>query len=76
MTIAKQLTLVLVKEIIAEKQRKNVVPNYAFALEVTNKVRETLDALVADGSLVHREASVNRYDAYELPDNKPQSLNS
>lgn len=67
MTIAKQLTLLLVKETIAEKKRNKQVPSFAFGLEILNKVRESLDALVAEGSLIHREASVNRYDAYELP---------
>lgn len=67
MTIANQLTLLLVKETIAEKQRNKKVPSFAFSLEILNKVRDALDALVADGSLVHREASVNRIDAYEFP---------
>lgn len=58
MTIAKQLTLLLVKETIAEKKRNKQVPSYAFGLEILNKVRESLDALVAEGSLIHREASV------------------
>lgn len=58
MTIAKQLALLLVKETIAEKKRNKQVPSYAFGLEILNKVRESLDALVAEGSLIHREASV------------------
>lgn len=42
----------------AEKKRNKQVPSYAFGLEILNKVRESLDALVAEGSLIHREASV------------------
>lgn len=35
MTIAKQLALVLVKEIIADKKNRHVVPDYALRNEVT-----------------------------------------
>lgn len=67
MTIAKQLTLVLVKEIIADKQNRHIVPDYALHSEVNALVGQALDSLVADGSLVQRKASVNRHNAYEIP---------
>lgn len=59
MTIAKQLALVLVKEIIADKRHKHIAPDYA--------LRNEINSLVADGSLIQRSASVNRYPAYEIP---------
>lgn len=67
MTIAKQLALVLVKEIIAEKRNGKIAPDYALRREIIDKLGLTLDELVADGSLVEREASVNFFPAYEIP---------
>ncbi len=67
MTIAKQLALVLVKEIIADKRHKHIAPDYALRNEINSLVGQALDALVDDGSLVQRSASVNRYPAYEIP---------
>lgn len=73
MTIAKQLALVLVKEIIADKRNRHIVPDYALRNEVNLLVGQALDSLVADGSLVQREASVNRYIAYEIPETQSKS---
>lgn len=67
MTIAKQLAFVLVKEIIADKKNRHIAPDYALRNEVNALVGQALDALVDDGSLVLRSASVNRYPAYEIP---------
>lgn len=67
MTIAKQLALVLVKEIIADKKQKHIAPDYALRNEVSMRLGQALDELVADGSLVERSASVNRFPAYEIP---------
>lgn len=67
MTIAKQLALVLAKEIIAEKKQRRVVPDYALLGEINERVSQALDQLVADGALVERQASVNRNPAYECP---------
>lgn len=67
MTLAKQLALVLVKEIIAEKRNGHIAPEYALRREVNDKLSQALDALVADGSLVERKASVNIFPAYEIP---------
>lgn len=67
MTIAKQLALVLVKEIIAEKRNQRIFPEHALRKEINNQLSHALDALVADGSLVERIASVNRLPAYEIP---------
>lgn len=67
MTIAKQLALVLVKEIIADKRHKHIAPDYALRNEINSMVGHALDSLVADGSLIQRSASVNRYQAYEIP---------
>ena len=67
MTVAKQLVLVLVKAIIANKRNRHIAPDYALRNEVNMLVGQALDALVDDGSLVQRSASVNRYPAYEIP---------
>lgn len=67
MTIAKQLALVLTKEIIAEKKQRRVAPDYALLGEINERVGQALDQLVTDGALVKRQASVNRNPAYECP---------
>lgn len=67
MTIAKQLVLVLVKEIIVDKKNRHIAPDYALRNEVNALVGQALDSLVDDGSLVLRRASVNRHTAYEIP---------
>lgn len=68
MTTATTLALVLVKEIIANKRSSHIAPDYALCSEVTILLGQALDSLVADGSLIQREASVNRYIAYEIPE--------
>lgn len=67
MTIAKQLALVLVKEIIVNKRNGHIAPDYALRNEINSLVGQALDSLVADGSLIQREASVNHHAAYEIP---------
>ncbi len=67
-TISKQLALILVKEVIAEERNNKVSPDYALGLEVGAKVTQALNELVADGSLIERQASVNRLPAYEIPE--------
>ncbi|MCX4261236.1 MAG: hypothetical protein OSJ33_08220 [Muribaculaceae bacterium] len=71
-TISKQLALILVKEVIAEKRNNKIHPDYALGLEVGAKITEALNELVADGSLIARQASVNRLPAYEIPEAKSQ----
>lgn len=65
-TVSKQLALVLVKEVIADKRNRHIAPDYALHTEVQSKVSEALKELVADGSLIERQASVNRHSAYEV----------
>lgn len=72
MTIAKQLALVLVKEVIANKRNNHIAPDYALSNEVNALVGQALDSLVADGSLIQRVASVNRIIAYEVPETQSQ----
>lgn len=72
MTIAKQLALVLVKEVIANKRNNHIAPDYALRNEVNALVGQALDSLVADGSLIQRVASVNRIIAYEVPETQSQ----
>ena len=71
-TVSKQLALVLVKEVIADKRNRHVAPDYALHTEIQARVSDALKDLVADGSLNERKASVNRYAAYEVPEAKSQ----
>ena len=66
MTTAKQLVLLLVKEIIADKNNRHISPDYALLPEINAIVRHTLQTLVADGTLIQRSASVNRFPAFQL----------
>lgn len=67
MTIAKQLVLALVKEVIADKKERGIAPEYAISTELRQITDEALFALVTEGCLILRSASVNRMPAYELP---------
>lgn len=69
MTIAKQLALVLVKEIIADKRQKHIAPDYALYTEINKSVQQALNELVHDGTLVYCQASVNKIPAFQLKDN-------
>lgn len=76
MTVAKQLALVLVKEIITDKKNRHIVPDYALRNEVYTMVGQALDALVNDGSLILRKASINRHPAYETPSPSQRTINN
>ena len=54
------------------KRNRHIAPDYALRSEVSVLVGQALDALVADGSLVLREASVNKHPAYEIPQTPSQ----
>lgn len=71
---AKQLALALVKEVIADKKPRGIVPNYAIITEVHKVLNDALTALVIEGCMILREASVNRYPAYEIPETPCQPL--
>ena len=67
MTIARQLTLSIVREITADKQARHIEPHYPTEAEVITRVRQALQTLVDDGTLIPRQLSVNRIPAYQLP---------
>lgn len=71
---AKQLALALVKEVIADKKQRGIVPNYAIIMEVHGVLNDALTALVTEGCLILREASVNRYPAYDIPETPCQPI--
>lgn len=71
---SKQLALALVKEVIADKKQRGIVPNYAIIMEVHGVLNDALTALVTEGCLILREASVNRYPAYEIPETPCQPI--
>jgi len=64
----KQLTLALVKEVIADKKQRGIAPDYAISTELHQTINDALSALVAEGCLIQRLASVNRIPAYEIPE--------
>lgn len=63
----KRLTLALVTEMIADKRTRGIVPDYAISIELHHAINDALTALVAEGCLIQRSASVNRIPAYEIP---------
>lgn len=70
---ATRLALSLVKEIIADKRQRHLIPDYALRGEVYALVGHALDTMVENGSLILHNASVNRYPAYEIPEScQPQ----
>lgn len=64
----------MVKEVIADKKERGIAPGYAISTEVHGVLNDALFALVTDGSLILREASVNRYPAYEIPETPCQPI--
>lgn len=67
-TTTKQLTLALVKEVIADKKQRGIAPDYAISTELHQAVNESLSTLIAEGCLIQRLSSVNRIPAYEIPE--------
>lgn len=67
MTVAQQLALALVKEIIADKRTRHKAPDFAMRKEIIELVDRALDNLVDEGALLLRAVSVNRNYAYEIP---------
>lgn len=67
MTIARQLTLTLIKEIIAGKRNSQISPDYALRTELDTIISDALDTLVSDGTITRHSASINRIPAYSLP---------
>ncbi len=70
----KQLALALVKEVIADKKERGIAPGYAISTEVHGVLNDALTALVTEGCLILRLASVNRYPAYEIPETPCQPI--
>lgn len=64
-TIARQLALTLVKEIIARKQQQHLVPSHALNVEISKSLSTAFDELVADGTLTRHDTLNNI--AYALP---------
>ena len=73
-TSTKQLALALVKEVIADKKERGIAPEYAISTEVHGVLNDALTALVTEGCLILRLASVNRYPAYEIPETPCQPI--
>ena len=67
-TIARQLALTLVKEIIARKQQQHILPSHAISVEISHALSSALAGLVADGSLTRHDTLNNI--AYALPQAK------
>ena len=74
MATTKELALALVKEVVADKKQRGIAPDYAIINEVHGVLNDALLSLVNEGCLILREASVNRYPAYEIPETPCQPI--
>lgn len=66
-TIAKQLVLVLIKEITADKRQRHIAPDYVLMHEINTSISQAINSLAEEGTICLREASVNKHPAYEIP---------
>lgn len=71
MTILQRAVLAIVREVVQDKKGRKVFPDDAIMTEISASIRSTLSQLVAMGELSHRLLSVNKYDAYTIPENTP-----
>ena len=68
MTILQRAVLAIVKEITQDKKNRNILPGEVMRTEINTTVWKTLDQLVETGELKHRLLSVNKIDAYAVPE--------
>ena len=68
MTIIQRAVLAIVKEAQQDKKDKKKVPGDVMRPEINGIIWETLDQLVEMGALTHRLLSVNKIDAYAIPE--------
>ena len=68
MTIIQRALLAIVKEAEQDKKDRKNVPCDVMRPEINGIIWETLDQLVEMGQLTHRLLSVNKIDAYAIPE--------
>lgn len=67
-TILQRAVLAIVKEVAQDKKNRNVAPGEVMRTEINIAVGNALDQLVEMGELTHRLLSVNKIDAYAIPE--------
>lgn len=67
MTIIQRAVLAIVKEAQQDKKDRKKAPGDVMRPEINGIIWETLDQLVEMGALTHRLLSVNKIDAYAIP---------
>ncbi len=68
MTILQRAVLAIVKEVAQDKKNRNIVPGDVMRTEIGVAVSKTLEQLTEMGELTHRLLSVNKLDAYAIPE--------
>lgn len=68
MTITQRAVLAIVKEAAQDKANRKVVPGDVLRPEISHVVGKALDQLVEMGELTHRLLSINKVDAYAVPE--------
>lgn len=67
-TILQRAVLAIVKEIAQDKKNRKKAPENVMRPEINTAIWQTLDQLVEMGELKHRLLSVNKIDAYAIPE--------
>lgn len=67
-TILQRAVLAIVKEVAQDKKNRKVAPGEVMRTEINIAVGNALDQLVEMGELTHRLLSVNKIDAYAIPE--------
>lgn len=68
MTIIQRAVLAIVKEVAQDKKNRNILPGDVMRSEISVAVSKTLEQLTEMGELTHRLLSVNKIDAYAIPE--------
>ncbi|ROT10030.1 hypothetical protein EEL33_01160 [Muribaculaceae bacterium Isolate-037 (Harlan)] len=68
MTILQRAVLAIVKEVAQDKKNRNILPGDVMRSEISVAVSKTLEQLTEMGELTHRLLSVNKIDAYAIPE--------
>ena len=68
MTILQRAVLAIVKEVAQDKKDRKVIPGDVMRTEINAAICETLGQLTEMGELTHRLLSLNKIDAYAIPE--------
>lgn len=67
-TILHRAVLAIVKEVAQDKRNRRILPEDVLRPEINVAVGKALDQLVEMGELNHRSLSINKIDAYAIPE--------